>query len=175
MDSKLESTAACSTPAVTTCPVGALWCWQSGWAPRDSSGNATSMPGFPLARGSAWAGGRVHTPSRETSRGGAPPAVERRLHLHHTPSRVTPAVGHHQLSRGGSTYPLHRHRGLRHRRCRRELRLRQHKLLLAFRRRQRPRWHSDLAAADERAHERPAVGLERRLNSLASGHLPPHL
>jgi hypothetical protein len=51
---------------------------------------------------------------------GVPPAVERRLHLHHTPSRVphcreaapltphaqpsTPAVGSHQLSRGGSTY-----------------------------------------------------------------------
>jgi hypothetical protein len=39
------------------------------------------MPGFPLARGSAWAGGRDHTPSR-----------------------VTPAVGYHQLSRGSSTY-----------------------------------------------------------------------
>jgi hypothetical protein len=58
--------------------------------------------------------------------GGVPPAVERELHLHHTPSRVpqrwgttscregapltphaqpgTPAVGYHQLSRGSSTY-----------------------------------------------------------------------
>jgi hypothetical protein len=50
---------------------------------RDSSGNATSMPGFfPLARGSAWAGGRVHTPSRVPQRWGAmPPAVERQLHF----------------------------------------------------------------------------------------------
>jgi hypothetical protein len=61
--------------------------------------------------------------------GGAPPAVERQLHLHHTPSRVpqrwgttscreaapltpdaqpgTPAVGYHQLSRGSSTYTTH--------------------------------------------------------------------
>jgi hypothetical protein len=130
----------------------------------------TVLPGFPLARGSAWAGGRDHTPSRVPQRwdttscretapltphaqpgtpavghhqlsrdsstnttrpagypsGGAPPAVERQLHLHHTPSRVpqrwdttscretapltphaqpgTPAVGHHQLSKGSSTY-----------------------------------------------------------------------
>ena len=42
------------------------------------------MPGFPLARGSAWAGARVHTPSR-----------------------VTPAVGHHQLSRGRSNLLAH--------------------------------------------------------------------
>jgi hypothetical protein len=36
-----------------------------GCAPRDSGVNATSkVPGFPLARGSAWAGGRDHTPSR---------------------------------------------------------------------------------------------------------------
>jgi hypothetical protein len=39
----------------------------------------TSIPGF--ARGSAWAGGRDHTPSR------VPPAVERQLHL------LTVAVG----------------------------------------------------------------------------------
>jgi hypothetical protein len=83
------------------------------------------MPGFPLARGSDWAGGRDHTQSRVPS-GGEPPAVERQLHLHHTPSRIpqpwgttscreaapltphaqpdTPAVVNHQLSRGSSTY-----------------------------------------------------------------------
>jgi hypothetical protein len=44
-------------------------------------GTAVGTPGFPLARGSAWAGGRDHTPSR-----------------------VPPAVGYHQLSRGSSTY-----------------------------------------------------------------------
>jgi hypothetical protein len=31
--------------------------------------------------------------------GGVPPAVERQLHLHHTPSRVPPRWGAHQLSR----------------------------------------------------------------------------
>jgi hypothetical protein len=122
------------------------------------------------ARGSAWAGGRHHTPSRVPQRwdttscreaapltphaqpgtpavgyhqlprgsstyttrpagypsGGIPPAVERQLHLHHTPSRVpqrwgtascsrvapltphaqpgTPAVGYRQLLLGGSTF-----------------------------------------------------------------------
>jgi hypothetical protein len=39
------------------------------------------MPGFPLARGSDWAGGRDHTPSRVPQRWGVPPAVERQLHL----------------------------------------------------------------------------------------------
>jgi hypothetical protein len=123
---------------------------------------------LPPREGYAWAGGRDHTPSRvpqqwgttscreaapltphaqpgtpavghhQLSRGsstdttrpagypssGAPPAVERQLHLHHTPSRVpqqwgttscreaapltphaqpgTPAVGHHHLSRRSS-------------------------------------------------------------------------
>jgi hypothetical protein len=39
------------------------------------------MPGFPLARGSAWAGERDHTPSRVLQRWvPGPPAVERQLH-----------------------------------------------------------------------------------------------
>ena len=43
------------------------------WAPRDSDRNATSMPGFPLARGSVWAGGCAsgYTPSQVPPRGGA--------------------------------------------------------------------------------------------------------
>jgi hypothetical protein len=38
--------------------------------------------------------------------GGVPPAVERQLYLHHTPSRVPQR--YHQLSRGRSTYLLTR-------------------------------------------------------------------
>jgi hypothetical protein len=74
-----------------------------------------------------WAGGVTTRPAGYPS-GGVPPAVERQLHLHHTPSRVpkrwgttscreaspltphaqpgTQAVGYHQLSRGSSTYFL---------------------------------------------------------------------
>jgi hypothetical protein len=43
-------------------------------------------PGSPLAKGSVWAGGPTR-PAGYPS-GGVPPAVERQLHLHHTPSRV---------------------------------------------------------------------------------------
>ena len=56
----------------------------------DSSGNATSTPGFPLARGSAWAGGRDHTPSRVPQRWGATSCREAAPSYlrDHTPSRV---------------------------------------------------------------------------------------
>ena len=61
------------------------------------------MPGFPLARGSVWAGGRDHTPSRVPQRWGTPSCREAApLTPHAQPG--TPAVGYHQLSRGSSTY-----------------------------------------------------------------------
>jgi hypothetical protein len=47
----------------------------------DSGGNATSMPGFLLARGSVWAGGRDHTPSRVPQRWGTTSCREAELHL----------------------------------------------------------------------------------------------
>jgi hypothetical protein len=128
-------------------PVGVatLCCSFAGHRNPNSWGShIPAMPGSPLARGSTWAGGRDHTPSRVPQQWGttscrevAPltphaqpgtPAVGNhqlsrgRLHLHHTPSRVpqrwsttscretapltphaqpgTPAVGYHQLSRG---------------------------------------------------------------------------
>jgi hypothetical protein len=84
--------------------------------------------------GTAWgavAYPRVARPAGYPS-GGVPPAVERQLHIHHTPSRVpqrwgttscreaaaltphaqpgTPAVGYHQLSRGSCTYTTSAHR-----------------------------------------------------------------
>jgi hypothetical protein len=75
-------------PQRSCCTTGELWPMQStisravsvswthhglgsqGGHRRDSSGNATSMPGSPLVRGSAWAGGRDHTPSRVPQRWG---------------------------------------------------------------------------------------------------------
>jgi hypothetical protein len=42
----------------------------------DSSGKATRMTGFPLVRGFAWAGGRVHTPSRVPQQWGATSCLE---------------------------------------------------------------------------------------------------
>jgi hypothetical protein len=83
------------------------------------------MPGFPSRGGLPGLAGVTTRPAGYPS-GGVPPAVERPLHLHHTPSRVpqrrgttscreaapltphaqpgTPAVEYHQLSRGRSTY-----------------------------------------------------------------------
>jgi hypothetical protein len=60
------------------------------------------MPGFPLARGSVWAGGRDHTPSRVPQRWGTTSCRDTApLTPHAQPG--TSAVGYHQLSRGSST------------------------------------------------------------------------
>jgi hypothetical protein len=84
---------------------------QPWWAPKDSSGNAAPMPGLSLARGSAWAGGRDHTPSQVPQRWGTTSSQRwgttscreaAPLTPHAQPG--TPAVGYHQLSRGSSTY-----------------------------------------------------------------------
>ena len=43
------------------------------------------MPGFPLARGSAWAGGRDHTPSRVPQRWGTTSCREAAPLTHYSP------------------------------------------------------------------------------------------
>jgi hypothetical protein len=59
----------------------------------------------PSRGGSAWTGGRDHTPSRVPPRWGTSSCREAApLTPHAQPG--TPAVGHHQLSRGSSTYLL---------------------------------------------------------------------
>jgi hypothetical protein len=62
-----------------------------------SSGNAASMPGFPLARGSVWAGGRAsgYTPSQVPPRGGATSCRETPplTYSGYTPSQVPPRGG----------------------------------------------------------------------------------
>ena len=54
----------------------------TGRAPAGTTNSFPVMPGFPLARGSVWAGGRDHAPSQ------------------------VPQVGYQQLSRGSCTYLL---------------------------------------------------------------------
>jgi hypothetical protein len=92
-------------------------------APREG---CVPMPGFPLARGSAWAGGRDHTPSRVPQRwgfhqlsrrsstyttrpagypsGGGATSCRDTAPLTPHAQPGTPAVGCHQLPRHSSTY-----------------------------------------------------------------------
>jgi hypothetical protein len=118
-------------------PVRGRWGTHSGSSRRimvstvgmwDSTGTQHLYPASPSRGGLAGPAGVTTRPARYPS-GGVPPAVERQLHLHHTPSQVpqrwgttscretapltphaqpgTPAVGYRQLSRGSSTYTTH--------------------------------------------------------------------
>jgi hypothetical protein len=76
--------------------VGTVWFWQQ----RETQHLCLASP---LARGSAWAGGRDHTPSREPERWSTTSCREAAPHTPHA-QPGTLAVEYHQLSRGSSTY-----------------------------------------------------------------------